>query len=317
MGMESLTDRFAPGHLTEALVHYNEALDQIEDDRAAVDVAEIIFRCLNKLQTGMAADDLGEVAGFVELVRIATDTEDSRLRFLGDELRDLAALEPQVMDHHTLRRGDYRPGPIIEPALHRGAVAKHRKLVNAFQRLDTEYTLEAIDQVIKRSAELLYIVRSNIAHGEKTPYGPDHAKRERDEAVCQLVVPLCQVLVDLLLACPRRRLLAYGTLAPGEANHALVESLEGEWYPCRVEASLTEDAGLPTLAWQPGSDALVEAMMLHSDYLASSWRKLDAFEGSCYHRRLLPVSVVEENGAYSTVVANAYVGAQVRPSVLR
>lgn len=307
--MESLSCTFDPGHLIEALVHFNEALDRLDGQYAAVDVADVIFRCLNKFQTGRLAAEGGEVAGFVEMVRFATQTQPLRSRFLGAELRAFAALQPQVMDHSVLRHGGYRPGSDIEPRLLTDATAKHHKLVNAIRRLDTEATAhEAIDQVIKRSAELLYIVRSNIAHGEKTPYGPDLAKRERDERVCRLVVPLCEVLVDLLLDQPSRRLVAYGTLAPGQVNHGVVDSLDGQWRQCTVEASLTEDAGLPVLSWQPGVSAPLEAMLLESEDLPNHWQRLDAFEGSAYRRRLVPVSVRNTDGASTLIVASAYLG---------
>jgi len=97
--MESLSRTFDSGHLDEALIHFNEALDRLDSQCAAADVADVIFRCLNKLQTGRLAAEGGEVAGFVEMVRFATRTEPLRSRFLGAELRAFAALQPQVMDH--------------------------------------------------------------------------------------------------------------------------------------------------------------------------------------------------------------------------
>lgn len=309
MTVEPTSTTFAEGHLGEALIHYNEALDRLDNQRTNVDTADVMFRCLNKLQTGMTAGEGGEVAGFVQLVRFATRTETMRDRYFSSELRDLASLDPQVMDHNVLGRGGYRPGSNVEGGLLREATAKHRKLRNAIERMDDSVSLEAIDQVIKRSAELLYVVRSNIAHGEKTPYGPDHAKRDRDETVCRLVVPLCKVLVDLLLASPSSRLLAYGTLAPGQPNHVLVESLDGEWSRCSVEASIEERAGLPVLSWQPGSGAVVEAVFLESRELAANWQRLDAFEGSRYRRRLLPASPLEDNRGSGVIVVSAYVGA--------
>lgn len=266
-------------------------------------------RCLNKLQTGRPTGAGGEVAGFVELVRLATHTEPSRTRFLGVELRDVSALSPPVMDHAVLQRHDYRPGSEIGDGLVSGATVKHRKLASALQRLDEGRTREAEDQVIKRSAELLYVVRSNIAHGEKAPYGPDLTKRERDEAVCKRILPLSMLLVDLLLAQPSRRLVAYGTLAPGEASHSVLDSLAGEWTACEVCGYMTYNAGLPVMSWTPGRATVMQAMMLDSDDLPAAWEWLDTFEGPGYRRWLVPVSVRHEDGSRDGVVASIYVGA--------
>ena len=46
----------------------------------------------------------------------------------------------------------------------------------------------AAARVVKKTAELLYIVRSNMAHGEKTKYGPDIDKRKRGVSVCQFLL---------------------------------------------------------------------------------------------------------------------------------
>jgi hypothetical protein len=66
----------------------------------------------------------------------------------------------------------------------------HHKLVNAYGELERAGNTEVEERVLRRAAELLYIVRSNISHGEKTPYGPDLAKKEWDESVCAVAIPI-------------------------------------------------------------------------------------------------------------------------------
>jgi hypothetical protein len=58
------------------------------------------------------------------------------------------------------------------------------------------------ERVMKRLAELLYVVRSNNAHGEKTPYGPDIEKLKQDEMVCSIIIPIQLALLMLILDRP-------------------------------------------------------------------------------------------------------------------
>lgn len=306
--MSSPADTFDPGHLMEALFHFNEARGLDESNSSSTRIAEVLFYGLNKLQTGLIRSAAtNSVAGFVELVESAASSRVGEDRLIATELEALASLEPRVVNHDVLRRRNYRPGSQIASDLMRSATEAHRKLVNALERL-TEGQPEAFHQVLKRCAELLYVVRSNIAHGEKTPYGPDLDKRGRDEQVCRLVVPLCLVISDLLLGGPGRRLVVYGTLAPGQPNHRVIQDLEGSWHSCRLQAVVKEVRGLPVLSWQPGGTLTVHALLLESDGLPGHWQDLDRFEGSGYRRHLIEVSVPKDKGREDMVIANAYVG---------
>ena len=311
--MESLSSAYGLTHLTQAVVHYNEALLRRARGAPNTYVAEALFHCLNQLQSGMAVAvnaDNREIAKFTRLVRMGTSSDVGVRRFLGPELRAVASLQPQVMSHRVLRRHEYDPDTPIDPRLLGQATRAHRELVNALNKWERSASDETLGLVVNQSAELLYLVRSNVSHGEKTPYGPDVAKRERDENVCRLVVPVQLVLIDLLLDQPRQKLVVYGTLAPGASNHALVESLGGTWLQCSIEARVATHHGLPVLAWQPGRGSPpVSAAMLHSEELSDYWLRLDAFEGGGYRRELIVAAVPEPDDASAVCVANVYVGA--------
>jgi gamma-glutamylcyclotransferase (GGCT)/AIG2-like uncharacterized protein YtfP len=218
----------------------------------------------------------------------------------GRELKSLVALEPQIMNHDTLVRRRYKPDVEIPTVLLKSATEEHRKLVHAFRQLESDISDEVADRVLKRLALLLYIVRSNIAHREKTPYGPDPNKINRDEGVCAAVVPVEVELVDILLGSPRTKLVVYGTLAPGESNHSVLGSVPGDWRPCWIKGSITIRNALPCLSWNPSNDE-IPAKLFTSTELASKWKRLDSFEGTSYRRRLIPVQT--DTGME---VANAY-----------
>jgi gamma-glutamylcyclotransferase (GGCT)/AIG2-like uncharacterized protein YtfP len=291
------------GHVIEAIVHFNQRRDVTGSSK--VEIARILFDGLNRLQTEWLLDqpeqDIGEVKAFQSMIldRLHAEARSALLR--SNELRSVVAFEPKILNHDVLRRRRYRPGVDIEPSLAREASEIHRRLTKAFSELDGVDTGKE-DRVLKRTAELLYIVRSNIAHGEKTPYGPDFAKRDRDEAVCTVIAPLQETLIDGLLDYPSRKLVVYGTLAPAQPNHHVVEGIDGTWTPCVVRGSVRHQLGFPVLSWNP-SGPEVKAHLLVSADLPKSWLRIDAFEGSGYKRHLIPTI-----GNGEVIVANVYVG---------
>ena len=208
------------------------------------------------------------------------------------------------MNHDTLRRHGYRPDKELDSQLVKKASEEHRKIVNAYNTYSSERTDEAKERLIKRTTELLYVVRSNINHGEKTPYGPDLKKRARDEEVCKVVTPLQQLLLNVLFDYPDRKLVVYGTLAPGNVNHHIISKIQGTWEVCIVNGSVNENNGLPLFVWQPSAPP-IKAQLFSSDTLPGWWDRLDEFEGSDYKRILVPISKTNR-----MAIANCYVAAQ-------
>lgn len=106
-----------------------------------------------------------------------------------------------------------------------------------------------------------------------------------------------------------RRLAAYGTLRPGEANHREVADLCGAWRPAWLTGRV-EQREYPFLTFDPGAPPIAVALLV-SDELPRHWPRLDAFEGADYVRILVPVHT--EDGA--TVLANVYVAADAADGI--
>lgn len=221
-----------PGHITEAVIHFNEAKDRRDQGSPKTDVSRFLFDALNKIQTEWvlrAPDDtMSEVKAFQTMLLEGLEEGARDWFFNSNELKNLVEFEPQIMNHDTLRRHGYRPDVEIGPALINKAKKEHQKLSTAYDALLVQKKKEVEYRVLKRVAELLYVVRSNIAHGEKTPYGPDLEKKERDEQVSTMVMPVQFLLFDMLLDYPNQKLFTYGTLTPGKPNHSILSRLEGK-----------------------------------------------------------------------------------------
>jgi len=67
--MSLLAERETPGHLSEAVIHFNQALDESTSGASKVEVARSLFDGLNKIQTEWLVTQpdqqkIGEVKGF-------------------------------------------------------------------------------------------------------------------------------------------------------------------------------------------------------------------------------------------------------------
>jgi len=91
------------------------------------------------------------------------------------------------------------------------------------------------------------------------------------------------------------RLFVYGTLAPGRANHGVVESIPGTWETATLRGVLLDDGwgsnmGFPGIVpTEDGED--VQGYVLSSHSLSKYWAMLDEFEGGGYRRTTVSVRI--------------------------
>jgi hypothetical protein len=276
------------GDLADVLAHVNEAF--ISTAGPYTRACELCFHALNKLWNARARYDttprLADTPAFIALLKGMDSAADELLR--DQRTKTLVDLTPHVMNHSVLKSRGYRPGQTISDVLRREASKEHRKLAALHAIYAT--TGADRDQVLKRLAEFLYVIRSNIAHGEKTSYGPDLAKASRDEAVSGVALPVLRLIIFLLLDRPDHKLLAYGTLAPGGQNESQLHGIEGAWMACVVLGRLEVRDGLAFLRPAIGGPP-ISAHLFRSSTLASHWGNLDAYEGARYRRTLVQADV--------------------------
>ena len=100
------------------------------------------------------------------------------------------------------------------------------------------------------------------------------------------------------------RLFVYGTLAPGEENFHLVESINGHWESASCQGRIftqTQGAHIGLPCFESTADGnRVEGKIFSSTELIHHWEMLDKFEGELYVRRLIAVKTEqgEELEAY-------------------
>lgn len=198
-------------------------------------------------------------------------------------VRDLVTFSPQIMNHDILIRNRYDPCN-IDDAVRRKASEDHRKLTNAYQRFeDSPGDTSNRDSLLKKLATVVYIVRCNIAHSEKTPNGPDVEKTERDRVISVIVSAVLEDFFSLLFDDPDSRLAVYGTLNPGEANAAVVDDIKGEWQDAEVDGRITTEHGFQKFTWILDSEK-IPVKVLTASTMSQNFKRLDKFEGPNYRR---------------------------------
>lgn len=290
----------APRFLDDALAHINascrrdEPVDRCEDLCKALNKAWNAHHAYRKRHGGLSEKELtdgrSDAQALRQLLLGGLGNERAGMLCESESVAALAGFTPQIMNHDTLMKRDYDPRDIPQ-RLRKEACDEHRQLSNAF----TAYAggprdREQRERLLKKLGQLLYVVRSNIAHSEKTPKGPDFEKSVRDRAVSEAASRVVEDLFELLFEHPSHRLAVYGTLAPGESNHAVVADLDGEWLQGTVRGELTMGRHFPRFRWsRAGSEVAVK--VLNSVDLPGQYPRIDRFEGRSYARSLVPVDL--------------------------
>ena len=291
------------------IYHINEAnaqLDDVEFCRKGFDAFNLLWTRLYRFQSRNSqlrpehSESRGDTASFEELLRVSLGAKEKGRLLERNDVAHLVKLTPQVMSHDILRQEDYDPLDI--PArLREKASQKHSDLTNGYNKWSKEQTPESAERAVKKLADLLFVIRSNIAHGEKTPRGPDLEKVKRDQEVCYRARPVIETLFRAIFGHPDRRLAVYGTLRRGQRNHSKLAKLDGEWRHAHVHGELIERSGLPHFTWDlSGPEVAVE--ILESPDLETRWIDLDRFEGGSYRR----IWIVVAGDRGELTVANIY-----------
>ncbi|WP_338840997.1 gamma-glutamylcyclotransferase family protein [Flavobacterium ginsenosidimutans] len=85
-------------------------------------------------------------------------------------------------------------------------------------------------------------------------------------------------------------LIIYGSLAPGESNHSVMDPIKGEWKKAIIKGKLQEGGWGSSLGYNgfipmnSKEAEIIKAYVLFSEDLSANWDYLDEFEGDGYTR---------------------------------
>jgi gamma-glutamylcyclotransferase (GGCT)/AIG2-like uncharacterized protein YtfP len=265
--------------LKVAISHINDA----DRKSNSVDKFESLFKALDVFTNAQHEVGQGVSQAIRRAVNLLIREGDQLYLLRSGAVLDLASLRPWIMDHNELRTQKFHYPNIPE------SVRLHTSMIH--QRLNkfVQDRHGSIADTMHALISVLYLVRSNNAHGEKTPNGPDLDKTERDQSVCAACLPVMNKLIHLLLDHPSRRLLTYGTLQPGGVNARLLLSIPQDPNNVSVRGTIKEVDGLRYFSPNHrDKDPDITCHIYESDALISLWPQLDRFEGNKYQRILIP-----------------------------
>lgn len=281
------------------LVYPSRRLDEVSRCRSLFDALNSLWSAFSR-----AKGEYGESDNKAIKSLLTDGIPDPRREALcnADPVFRLATFEPQIFNHDVLRRSPlYVPGGSVPAELAREAASAHGQLARAIYRWKSTPSEEMEIAVLKKLAQTLYIVRSNLQHGEKSISSSDPRRAKRDQEVCAATRPVLEVLFEALLDYPANHLAIYGSLAPGQPNHAALCGIPGQWADTFVYGDLQKKPGLKAFKWNPAGER-IPMKLLSSASLQGHWDRLDHFEGPRYRRIL----VLAEGAKGEVTVVNLY-----------
>jgi gamma-glutamylcyclotransferase (GGCT)/AIG2-like uncharacterized protein YtfP len=99
-------------------------------------------------------------------------------------------------------------------------------------------------------------------------------------------------------------LIIYGSLAPGESNHSVMNPIKGEWQKAAIKGKLQEGGWGSSLGYHgfipvnAEEAETINCYVLFSNDLVANWDYLDEFEGDGYTR--IQTEYELENGKKGT-----------------
>jgi len=219
-----------------------------------------------------------------ELVIDNINDNEKELIVESKQFKKFLNIEPSIMNMRVLIKAKYHPEN-ISPSLKEMARREHKKLRDVFNKFITDASL--INDLLKNLCESLYVVRSNMDHGEKTPFGPDLNKFERDLTVCNSTLPLLKFLTDILLDYPNKKIAFYDTLKPGGINDILLKDLQINLYKASVRGNIYTKNNYLFFDWKINNSR--NEVFVYEPLPEDKIKEIDEFEGKLYKRILVPI----------------------------
>lgn len=198
-----------------------------------------LFGCLNRIWNSVNFErsqeqgdgDASDTAKLRKLLLLLLRNLDSEHLINLSGFRDLREVRPFIHDDSISRQ--YLGGP-FDPTSENSltneqtveATLAHQEFISSFDKLLEGPNAKNKKRFIEKLARLLYVIRSNIAHGSKTHYEGSH----RNEEICSYTYEILKHIFNAILDNGLFKIAAYGELKrTGRLFTPLVEQNDGQF----------------------------------------------------------------------------------------
>lgn len=174
-----------------------------------------IFQTLNRVWNELhssSGDDAGAVADsikFRKLMQLVLDRDRLQKLLEHPSLQNLADLSPPIHNDAVLGR-PYNPemDEILPDEVYERATNEHIEFRKYLARIRENFNSENVREFRNKLCRLLYLVRSNMAHGSKANYQGSQRNETISKCVYYVLLEICNFILDNGLY----RIAAYGDL---------------------------------------------------------------------------------------------------------
>lgn len=232
----------------------------------------------NKYLFGISGKETGIKYKFRKVISEVISAKNEMTSFLNSrELNTLLHFTPLIFDDSS------------------GSTEEHEALITVYQayrEAPFDYSLQK--NVIWHLCGLLYLVRCNTAHTEKTSRGPNRAKSDRDTAIAKVVTEINRNIFNILMDHPERKLACYGTLTDSFYVNGM-QSTNG-----KANGYVDCDAnGIAYFTYELNTGTT--DIKLYTSTHTIDFKDIDNYEGDTYERICIPIDC-----AGSVHIANIY-----------
>ena len=242
------------------------------------------FNAINILFNAYILREESDNYKFRETIYHLTDSEQKKAIINSIFFKNLINFKPYIKDDKMLRQGKIHSD---NTRIRNEPDRNHIDLINSYNERKPAGT------IINNLCKLLYMIRGNLNHGEKTPYGIDTEKVQRDKTVCEMIFPLLNIIMDIILDYPSKKLIVYGTLKKGEINQNIINDNKNERKNIKIFGSITFDEGLSYYNYSLANND-ISAELIYKEKMELDFDRLSKFEGESYIKILVPYIIDNE-----------------------
>ncbi len=249
-----------------------------------------IFQTLNRVWNDLSAREsnfenpLDDSVKFRKLLQTILDKEELKKIAKHPSLSDLARFYPLIHNDAVLGQ-PYNPGmdEVLPAEVSDRATGAHSEFQKYFEKINENPNSDNCREFRNKLCRLLYVVRSNIAHGSKANYQGSQRNEDISKIIYSILIHICNIMLDNGLF----KIAAYGELRrQGRLYESLIQANGGNFLHDGIIDGELLKFDENTLIHNPDLELSYVSVDVIELKLAKDFERIDIIE--CMPRSLVP-----------------------------